>query len=153
MGFWTVRTFTAAEIAAIQRDIQKRNQQLAEDLNTDIGRTLFQGGLLIQGRTQEKTIEKEHVVTGSLLRSWNTQLEPRSAASRIFIGRAGGAPTVGTTEPVSVLVGSFMFYAPFVENLPDGGMLNEAAEERFDDVVDLMAERGLQPALKRWARP
>lgn len=134
MGFFTVRRFTPEEFNHVLAEVTRRNAELVKNLTTGAGRALQRGGLLIQGRTQEKTIEKGHVITGALLRSWNTAVQPECAGI------------------LSVLVGSFMFYAPFVENLPDGGMLNEAAEERFGDVVALMAKEGVLPALERWAR-
>jgi hypothetical protein len=134
MGTFTVRRFTPQEFALVLAEVTRRNEELVKNLATDAGRALQRGGLLIQARAQEKIVEKGHVVTGSLLRSINTRPESERE------GR------------ISVLVGSFMFYAPFVENLPDGGYLNEAAEERFQDVVNLMAREGVEPALKRWAR-
>ena len=134
MGTFTVRRFTPEEFNHVLAEVKRRNEELVKNLATDAGRALQRGGLLIQARAQEKIVEKGHVVTGSLLRSINTQVQPERM------------------NMISVLVGSFMFYAPFVENLPDGGYLNEAAEERFHDVVDLVAREGIEPALKRWAR-
>ena len=116
------------------REIKRRNRLLVEDLQTNIGRTLQRGGLLIEARAKEILTENGHIVTGNLRRSINTQVI-RTGADRLYVE-----------------VGSFLFYAPFVEALPDGGYLFPAAEQQFPAVTRLLLDEGLRPALVRWAR-
>jgi hypothetical protein len=121
-------------IERMLKEIRKRNRQLLEDLQTNVGRALQRGGLLIEARAKEILTEKGHIVTGNLRRSINTQII-RTGGDRLFVE-----------------VGSFLFYAPFIEALPDGGFLFPAAQQQFPAVMKLLVVEGIKPALIRWER-
>jgi hypothetical protein len=102
------------------------------NLNTNLGRALQNAGQIIEARAKEIITEKGHIVTGNLRRSINTQV-------------------VQTGSTLAAEVGTFVFYAPFVEALPDGGYLFPASEEKFGEVTTILAEQGIVPALKKWS--
>lgn len=131
-----VKARTAAEVDKATREIMRRNKKLVETLAGNSGaRVLFNACQIVEARAKEIIQEKGHVVTGSLVRSINTSI-------------VDAAPTLARVE-----VGSFMEYAPFVEALPDGGYLFEAAAQTFDQVTAFIIRNGLKPAIEDWGRP
>ena len=126
------KRLTLPEVDAELRRIAAESEKLLQTLENDAAaRKLQQGGLIIQARSQEILTEKGHIVTGALRRSGNTR-------------------TVRTSQGLATEVGYFMFYAPFVEALSDGGFLLPASEEKFDEVSQFVAEQLVQPTLRRW---
>jgi hypothetical protein len=128
-------------------------------------RKLVQGGRIIEARAKEILTEKNHVVTGALRRSVNTQ------------------PVRAPRGLIEVEVGSFLEYAPWIEALPTrsgssvsqrfellgaiaqgttverhsggegGGYLNPAAVEKFPAVTDFLSREWLTPTLRRSWEP
>ena len=126
------KRLTLEQVDAELRRIAAETEKLVQTLESDAAaRKAQQGGLIIQARSQEILTEKGHIDTGALRRSGNTR-------------------TVRDTQGLSTEVGYFMFYAPFVEALPDGGYLAPASEEKFDEVSQFIAEQLVQPTLRRW---
>jgi len=122
------------DIAAALAEMEKDILAIATDLDDDAGEKVTQGGLIIEARAKEIITEKGHVVTGALRRSINTQ--PRQLSEHRF-GAAVGSP---------------MEYAPDIEVLPDGGYLNEAAEQRFEEVTQFLVDEWIDPSVEEWRR-
>lgn len=78
----------------------------------------WRGGEAISTRAHDILVENEHVISGNLKDS----LHPESK----WI-----SPTV-----LDIEVGTNVFYAPYVEALPDGGYLYRAAHEKINEVYD-----------------
>lgn len=126
------KRLTLEQVDAELRRIAAESEKLLQTLESDAAaRKAQQGGLIIQARSQEILTEKGHIDTGALRRSANTR-------------------TVREALGLSTEVGYFMFYAPFVEALPDGGFLLPASEEKFEEVSQFIAEQLVQPTLRRW---
>jgi hypothetical protein len=126
------------EITREMKRLRARNDLLLKLLSTNdaqsaAARALLDGGWLIAARAKEIITEKGHIVTGNLRRSITAQIGATS------------------DDRLEVEVGTWLFYAPFVEALPDGGYLFPASEEQFPNVVRLFAERGIQGVVVRWA--
>lgn len=126
------------EVNAELANIAKETQAILDRLGSDsAARKMQQGGLIIQARAQEILTEKGHILTGALRRSMNTRTYPEATGAGVNL----------VTE-----VGSFMEYAPYVEALPDGGYLAEAAEETFEQVTNFVGEQLVDPELRRWGQ-
>jgi hypothetical protein len=123
------------EVAAALKAIKARNAKMLVAIMSGMPRVMLNAGQIIEARAKEIITEKGHVVTGNLRRSINTQL--------------------GEVTPlkIEVLVGSFVEYAPFVENLPDGGFLFPAAVESVPAYNRFLAVNGILPHLVDWGRP
>jgi len=149
MAKFVARNLSRQELAKLLKEIQKRNAELLRTLQLDSARALLHGCQIIEARAKEILTEKGHVVTGTLRRSINSTVRVEgSVAGRALLqltGRAHGARIVGE-------VGTFVYYAPFVEALPDGGYLFPASEEKFQEVTELLAAEGIVPSIRRWSR-
>lgn len=111
---------------------------------------MFRAGVKVQVRAQEILTEKQHVVTGNLRRSLMTQSSVDPSGKGWFVrisadtdrleagyGKSKGG---GGDEPIDsganeLSVGTFVYYAPFVELLPDGGYMLPARLEKQEEVV------------------
>jgi hypothetical protein len=85
-------------------------------LHSELEKGMFRAGTKIQKRAQEILTINEHIVTGNLRRSINTQ-------------------TIVEESKLEVQIGTNMEYAPFVEALPDGGYLFPAYIQLKDEVI------------------
>lgn len=133
MARYTARS--PKETAQILRIIKGKNTEMIRKVRgSELGKIAVQAGLIVEARAKEIITEKGHVVTGNLRRSINTQLTEVGQYS------------------ATVQVGSFVEYAPFVENLPDGGFLLPAAIETFPEVSEFLNEKGIVPVLKAWGQ-
>lgn len=133
-----VKRLTLQQVNAELANIARETQAILERLGSDsAARKMQQGGLIIQARAQEIITEKGHIVTGALRRSINTRTFPEATGAGVNL----------VTE-----VGSFMEYAPYVEALPDGGYLAEAAEETFEQVTSFVGEQLVEPELRKWGQ-
>jgi hypothetical protein len=122
------------ETIKILEKLRQKNQDFLRGVRGRLPRVMINAGQLVEARAKEILTENGHVVTGNLRRSINTQIVEASESR------------------VTVEVGTFVEYAPFVENLPDGGFLFPAAEQTFPLVVRLLFENGVRPELVRWER-
>jgi hypothetical protein len=120
----------AATVRILER-IAKKQEKMLVEIQSGFPRVMFQAGTIVQARAQEIITEKGHVVTGNLKRSIHTVVEIRSRTR------------------VAAIVGTFVEYAPFVEALPDGGFMFEAAVQTSQQVVRYLYEHGIRPAEQR----
>lgn len=85
---------------------------------------------ILEKRAKEILTENKHIVTGALRRSIQTIVERM------------------VSDVILMKVGSFLDYAEYVENLPDGGYLYPAFLETKDEVleyiVEELAKRGIR---------
>lgn len=121
------------ELAKMLGEMQKKIDGMKRIVKTRIGKAMVQAGELVEARAKEILTEKGHIDTGTLRRSLNTQVKVERAS-------------------IIVEVGSPLIYAEPVEALPDGGYLGPAAEQTFDLVTRHVVSRGVNPALKSWAK-
>jgi hypothetical protein len=140
------------EFAKLVEAQAKAIDRLLVDLQNEGKRKMVQAGRIIEARSKEIITEKNHIVTGTLRRTMNTQL---------LSGRKG---------LIEVEVGNPMVYAPAVEALPNtggrapsvgprggkipgrgqgGGFLNPAAVQTFAAVTDFLAREWLTPTLRK----
>ena len=146
------RADNPSEFAKLVEQQAKAMDRLLVQLQNEGTRKMVQAGRIIEARSKEIITEKNHIVTGTLRRTMNTQLIPVRK---------------GLLE---VEVGNPMVYAPSVEALPDtggrapaigprggklpgrgqgGGFLNPAAVQTFAAVTDFLAREWLTPTLRR----
>ena len=78
----------------------------------------YRGGEAIVSRAVEIINENEHIISGTLWRSIHATSE--------WVG-----PSL-----VEISVGTNVYYAPYVEALPDGGYLYRATAEKINEVYD-----------------
>lgn len=114
--------------------LQARNLELVRLVQSGLPRTMLQAGLIVQARAQEILTEKGHVVTGNLRRSINTQL------------------VEATETRVTVAVGTFVVYGPFIESLPDDGYLYPASVQTTPQTVPFIYRNGIAPYERHWGR-
>ena len=127
------------EFAKRLLEINKRNQELIEGLAQNLGKNgLFPAGQVIEARAKEILTENNHIVTGALRRSINTQVR----------AVAGGR----NTNRWEVEVGSFLVYARKIEYLEDGGYLSPGAEQRRELAIKILNDHGIKAELRRWGR-
>lgn len=130
------KALTPKELSDILKRIKKKNDDMiAAVRGSQLARIAMQGGFIVEARAKEIIIEKGHVVTGTLLRSINTQLTKVEAFS------------------AHVEVGTFVIYGPFIENLDDGGYLLPASIETFPEVTRFWHQHGVVPVLEKWGAP
>lgn len=113
---WYLRMIGAAKARA-------RIKRMTQEFGSELPNIFVRGGTKIQKTAQKKITEKGHVVTGNLRRSLNTQVTDYS------------------TDRVKVAVGTWVAYAPKIENLPDGGFLFEAFDEERAEVLRYIRNR------------
>ena len=112
---------------------------------------LFRAGVKVQARAQEILTEKGHVVTGNLRRSLMTESFVDPSGKGWFVrvaadtdrlaegylaqkeGKIADNAERGSGNRLSI--GTFVYYAPFVELLPDGGYMLPARLEMQEQVV------------------
>jgi hypothetical protein len=137
MGKFIAKNLSQRELSKVLKQATDRNKELLRDLTGNaLGRIMVNAGQLIEARAKEIITEKGHIVTGTLRRSINTQLQKAGVLS----------------QRLTVEVGTAIHYAPYVEALPDGGYLFPASEQKFNEVTTILSEQGVVPALKKWSR-
>ena len=131
-GKTKVVKMTPKEIAEISAQLAQAQIAMMAALKYREPRVVLQAALIVVARAKEIITEKGHIITGSLRRSINAQVQVNG-------------------DVVTAQVGSFMEYAEFVEDLPDGGYLFEASEQTFDEVSEYLFDNGLVPLTDSWA--
>lgn len=114
---------------------------------------LYRAGVKVQRRAQEIIGEKGHVVTGNLRRSIITEaVVPEGSGFSVTIsasekeleqgfhknkGKVNEYLANGKNVPKKFesSTGTFVYYAPFVEALPDGGYMLPSFLEKKDEVI------------------
>lgn len=97
-------------------------KRMGKRISEVLPRAALRGGTIIETGAKQKIVEKGHVVTGTLLRSVNTQL---------------GEVTPNLAE---ALTGTAVLYGKYVEALDDGGFLFESSEENTAKAVRAAAD-------------
>ena len=123
-----------AELNKALLKIKKKSIEMTKAIQTNLGRVTLNAAQIIEGRAKEILTEKGHIVTGTLRRSINSQL------------------TEVSYKIVRAEVGTFMEYGPAIENLPDGGYLFAAMEEKANVVSTFLYEKGVKPYLEGWVQ-
>lgn len=121
------------DFARALKEIEERTAKMAKRMDVRLVKAAVTAGRVIEARAKEIITEKGHIVTGTLRRSINTQ-------------------PFAETHLAGAEVGTWVEYAEHVEALPDGGYLNEAAEQRFKLAVEILAKEGIEPELRKWAQ-
>jgi hypothetical protein len=138
-----------------------------------MGQALFRAGVKVQARAQEIITEKRHVITGNLRRSILTEVHIPDGGGygvRIFASEAelesgfesnknkvkelekNGKNVPKKFENVA---GTFVYYAAFVELLPDGGFLLPATLEKSSEVIadcQAVVEKAIQEVDRKGKR-
>lgn len=122
------------ELDKALREIQKKGNVMVKGIQSNLGRVTLNGAQIVEARAKEIIKEKGHVITGTLGRSINSQLEEVTYS----VARAN--------------IGTFVEYGPAIENLPDGGFLFPALEETAAEVSEFLYSKGVKPHLEGWAR-
>jgi hypothetical protein len=122
------------ELAKALAAIRKKSDVMVRGIQTNLGRVTLNAAQIVEARAKEIITEKGHIVTGTLRRSINSQLEEVTYS----VARAN--------------VGTFIEYGPAIENLPDGGFLFPALEETAPEVSAYLYAKGVKPHLEGWAK-
>ena len=77
---------------------------------------LLRGVSIIVTEAREVLVQNEHIITGTLLRSIQSE----------------------SVKPLVVRIGSPLGYAYFVEILPDGGFIRPAVRTRLEEVAEFI---------------
>ena len=122
------------ELDKALREIRKKGDVMVKAIQSNLGRVTLNAAQIIEARAKEIITENGHIVTGTLRRSINSQLEEVTYS----VARAN--------------VGTFVEYGPAIENLPDGGFLFPAFEEKAAEVSEFLYAKGVKPHLEEWSR-
>jgi len=109
------------EITGVNKTIWKLNL-LDSNVRLASMKAMKRGTLLVAKRAKELLTEKNHVKTGNLRRNIKTK-----------VGWANLYELIG-------VIGTDVPYAPYVEALPDGGFLYQAARESGRKAYDYVRE-------------
>lgn len=136
--------FQSDEIAVSLSKLEQFMQKNARD----VGNALARGGMLISTRGVEIIKEKGHVVTGTLWRSvhvgfpgaqhggdFGAAFGGANLASAAMTNAHGEQAQVGPST-FQVHIGSWIYYAYFVERLPDGGFMYPAFKQRSESAMN-----------------
>lgn len=119
----------------------------------EVQKLLFQATQIIANRAVEILKANNHVVTGTLWRSVHVGSskddhsgdEALASSSPILIAYNQAVKKIAF-DVFETEVGSWVNYARTIENLPDGGYLVKAFEEKFPEVKEFI-EKGLKRLL------
>lgn len=129
-----------------------------KNIRSHMEKALFRAGTKIQRRAQEILTENGHVVTGNLRRSIITDVViPDTKGFSVTIvaseseleagfnknkSKVDELQANGKTVPhkYKSITGTFVYYAPFVEALPDGGFMLPAVLEMKDEVLQDLSD-------------
>ena len=112
------------------KKMRKRIAAIEKRYKSDVPNIFRNGGLIIADSAKQILTAKGHILTGALRRSISamiTELKPMR---------------------IEVSVGTWLEYAPLVEELPDGGFLFEAFEKQRAAVVSYI-KRELKNAIRK----
>jgi hypothetical protein len=143
------------EMAKALEEMRRRLEEQERLIRTNKGRVMLKAARVIEARAKEITTEKNHIVSGSLRRSWNSQVIRESATQIItevgtplVYGKRVEALPAGPVRPRST--------GPRGGKIPGrgagGGILGPAAEQRFKLASEILVDEGLNPALERWSK-
>lgn len=117
----------------------------------EIKNLIYQGASIIMIRAVEILRENGHVVSGTLWRSIHVNATGASHtgdgnnSSPILVAYQDAVAKVAT-DILQTEIGSWVVYAQTIENLPDGGYLTKAFEEKFPEVQEFIVN-GLKTLL------
>lgn len=141
------------EMAKAVAEMARRLAEMDRLVRTRKGRTMLKAAQLVVARSKEIQKKKNHVVTGTMGRTWNAQLL-REDSMRVVAE-----------------VGNPMEYAPSVEALTEGpvraqsvgprggkipgrgkggGILGPAFDQTFRNVTDVLEKEGINDVLVLW---
>lgn len=106
------------------KEMRKKLAGIEKKYKTDTPNIFRNAGLIIANSAKQILTAKGHILTGTLRRTISAQI------------------TKITPDYIEVSVGTWLDYAEFIENLPDGGYLFEAFEKQKQPVVDYI-KKGL----------